>query len=63
MITNLKLAFKSLLEDATWMDSATKSVARDKIEAMVEFVGYPAWLSYDQFILSLFNLYFNTSLI
>lgn len=44
MITNLKRAFKSLIMDATWMDSITKAIAADKVDAMMEFVGYPKWI-------------------
>ena len=43
MIGNLKLSFKSLLDDANWMDAVTKAVARDKVDAMVDFVAYPDW--------------------
>ena len=44
MIANLKRAFKSLVNDASWMDSDTKSIAKDKVDAMIEFVGYPPWI-------------------
>lgn len=44
MIANLKTAFKSLVSDATWMDSDTKSIAKDKVDAMIEFVGYLPWI-------------------
>lgn len=44
MIANLKRAFKSLVNEATWMDSTTKSIAIDKVDAMIEFVGYPDWI-------------------
>ncbi len=44
MISYLKTAFKSLVNDATWMDSDTKSIAKDKVDAMIEFVGYPPWI-------------------
>ena len=44
MVVNLKKAFKSLVKDATWMDSTTKSIAIDKVDAMIEFIGYPQWI-------------------
>ena len=44
MIAYLKTAFKSLVNDAAWMDSDTKSIAKDKVDAMIEFVGYPPWI-------------------
>ena len=45
MISNLKRAFKSLVDDTTWMDKATKLIAKDKVDAMIDFVGYPDWIS------------------
>lgn len=45
MVRNLKRSFKSLVDDATWMDSTTKSIAKDKVDAMVEFIGYPPWIT------------------
>ena len=44
MISNLKTAFKSLVDDASWMDSATKKIAREKADAIREFIGYPDWI-------------------
>lgn len=44
MIANLKTAFKTLVDDAAWMDDATKTIARSKADAMSEFVGYPDWI-------------------
>jgi predicted metalloendopeptidase len=44
MIANLKTAFKTLVDDATWMDDGTKAIAREKADYMSEFVGYPDWI-------------------
>lgn len=44
MIANLKRAFKSLVNETPWMDSATKSIAIEKVDAMIDFVGYPSWI-------------------
>ncbi len=44
MIANLKRAFKSLVNETSWMDSATKSIAIEKVDAMIDFVGYPQWI-------------------
>lgn len=41
MIANLKTAFKALVDEASWMDSATKAIAREKVDYMTEFVAYP----------------------
>ena len=32
MVVDLKRAFKSLVDDANWMDAATKAIAKDKVE-------------------------------
>lgn len=45
MIINLKTAFKSLVDDATWMDSATKSIAKSKADFMASNIGYPDWMT------------------
>lgn len=44
LIANLKIAFKTLVDAADWMDSDTKAVAREKVDYMSEFVGYPDWI-------------------
>lgn len=44
MIANLKTAFKTLVDEATWMDDVTKGYAREKVDYMSEFVGYPDWI-------------------
>lgn len=44
MIANLKTAFKTLVDEATWMDDVTKGYAREKVDYMIEFVGYPDWI-------------------
>ena len=45
MIGNLKTAFKSLLDESSWMDAATKSIALEKVDVMREFVAYPDWIT------------------
>lgn len=63
MIANLKTAFKTLVDDATWMDADTKAIAREKADYMSEFVGYPDWIKdkaaleayYDGVTCTLFN--------
>ena len=44
MIYNLKTAFKALVNEATWMDSSTKAIAREKVDLMIENIGYPDWI-------------------
>jgi predicted metalloendopeptidase len=64
MIANLKTAFKTLVDDATWMDDGTKAIAREKADYMSEFVGYPDWIKdkaaleayYDGVIISYFAI-------
>ena len=38
------MAFKSLVDDASWMDEDTKILAREKAESMVSKIGYPDWM-------------------
>ena len=45
MISNLREAFKSLVDEATWMDSDTKVIAKDKADFMVENIGFPDWIN------------------
>lgn len=44
MINDLKTAFKTLVDDAAWMDDATKAYAREKVDNMLQLVGYPDWI-------------------
>ena len=32
MVANLKRAFKSLVDEANWMDTTTKATAKDKVK-------------------------------
>lgn len=45
MIENLREAFKSLVDEATWMDADTKVIAKDKADFMVENIGFPDWIN------------------
>ncbi|KAL4221845.1 Membrane metallo-endopeptidase-like 1 [Mactra antiquata] len=42
MIGNLRTAFRELLDEIDWMDSETKESAREKMEAMNSWIGYPS---------------------
>jgi len=44
MISNLKAAFKKLVDESSWMDADTKIIAGEKVDAMREFVAYPDWI-------------------
>lgn len=44
MIANLKKGFKSLVDEASWMDSVTKSIAKEKADSMTELVAFPDWI-------------------
>ena len=44
MIGNIRSAFNDLLEEITWMDDATKNVAREKAAAITEKIGYPEYI-------------------
>uniref|UniRef100_A0A915CCL5 Peptidase family M13 n=2 Tax=Parascaris univalens TaxID=6257 RepID=A0A915CCL5_PARUN len=47
MIANLREAFKELVADNDWMDSATKKVAIEKAEGMINHIGYPDFIKND----------------
>lgn len=44
MVGYLKIAVKSLIDKADWMDGLTKQAAKRKLDAMRQFVGYPDWI-------------------
>lgn len=41
MVEDLRVSFKGLLKDATWMDAETKATAQDKADKMRSFMAYP----------------------
>lgn len=45
MVTDLKASFKTLVDEAAWMSAPTKATAKDKADAMLELIGYPAWIA------------------
>ncbi|EFX74773.1 hypothetical protein DAPPUDRAFT_199694 [Daphnia pulex] len=45
MITYLKATFVTLITEADWMDDATKAIAKEKVDAMIELVGFPDWIT------------------
>ena len=47
MISNLKFAFKKILEDNDWMDTKTKSRALKKLQKMKKFIAYPDELTHE----------------
>ncbi len=44
LISNLKTAFKTLVDELSWMDGPTKAIAREKADSMVENIAYPDWI-------------------
>jgi len=60
MVKNLQTAFKSLVDKATWMDSATKVIAKDKANNMVANVGYPDWMTNKTALQNYYNTVKNT---
>lgn len=40
----MKNIFKTLIEEADWMDSTTKQLALEKAAAMSVLVAYPDWV-------------------
>ena len=55
MIANLKVAFKSLVDDAPWMDEVTKVVAREKADYMRQLVAYPDWVKNASAVTAYYN--------
>lgn len=45
IVKNLRTGFKSLVDNASWMDSAIKAIAKDKLDSMVANIGYPDWMT------------------
>lgn len=44
MVANLKTVFKSLVDNATWMDSTTAAIAKEKVDYIIDNIGYPDWI-------------------
>lgn len=48
LVENLRRAYSARIDDAAWMDPATKKEAQVKLAALVAKIGYPdKWRSYD----------------
>ncbi|VDD93608.1 unnamed protein product [Enterobius vermicularis] len=47
MIGNLREAFKDLVRENDWMDAQTKSVAIEKVDNMINYIGYPDFINND----------------
>jgi len=45
MVENLRSAFKELVSETDWMDSATQAKAAEKADQMLQLIGYPDWLT------------------
>ncbi|KAH8039819.1 hypothetical protein HPB51_009075 [Rhipicephalus microplus] len=44
LVADLKVAFSALLQQNDWMDDYTKEQAANKLNAIVDNIGYPYWL-------------------
>lgn len=45
MVGNLQQAFKNVVDEADWFsDPRTKMKAKEKVEKLKTFIGYPEWL-------------------
>jgi membrane metallo-endopeptidase-like protein 1 len=47
MISNIRNSFMTMMQQATWMDDHSKSLAIDKAKAIFENIGYPDYLASD----------------
>lgn len=45
MVSNIKIAFSSLIEESGWMDQETKTNALEKAIAMNALIAYPDWIA------------------
>ena len=52
MISNIKSAFKKVVEEVNWMDPLTKSRALKKLEVMNNMIGYPDELTNEDIVTS-----------
>lgn len=43
MVRNVQEEMKREISESSWLDESAKSVARKKIDAMTNSVGYPDW--------------------
>jgi len=48
MVHNLRTAFKGLLDESAWMSAETIPKAKDKVEAIIQNLGYPDWILDDK---------------
>uniref|UniRef100_A0A0K2T219 Peptidase M13 N-terminal domain-containing protein n=1 Tax=Lepeophtheirus salmonis TaxID=72036 RepID=A0A0K2T219_LEPSM len=44
MVGGLKSSFKELVAESSWMDKETQNKAKEKVDSMVQSLGYPDWL-------------------
>lgn len=44
MVTNLRKAFKQLVNESEWMDAETQVKAAEKADKMLQLLGYPEWV-------------------
>ena len=43
MIKNIKLEMEKQIEDSNWLDEESKTFAKDKLNSMSVFLGFPDW--------------------
>src|ERR1700733_6479105 len=47
LINNIKDAYQQILDENTWLDSATKTHAKKKLSAIIEHIAFPDFLLKD----------------
>lgn len=55
MVTNLRTAFKELVGESLWMDLETQGKAKEKVDLMLQLLGYPEWVASEQGIDEFYN--------
>lgn len=56
MIKDLKESFQALVNISDWLDDDTKQKSLDKLDAIIENVGYPDWILDNQQLDDYYNL-------
>lgn len=44
MVVNLRVSFKELVDEADWLENATRAEALAKADAIRSFMAFPEWL-------------------
>ena len=54
IVDNLRASFSTLIDDNRWLADEDIPAAREKLEAIKQFVGYPEWIKDDEVFIAAF---------